>query len=183
VFILIIITKKMKNTKNLILGTVVAIGTVGVLTMSSALAAETIGTVTGKDGDIKDKVAITAEIVSVDGSQVTFKDIDTNEEYSSSFGPSWFTKSYEAGERVDVVGVTTEEDNNDNHHNFQVMEVDGTALRESFEGKPSWAGQGGNGEGKGEGAGQGRGHGGNGSRQNGSKFVDADNDGVCDNDN
>jgi len=178
VFILIIITEQMKNTRNLILGTVVAVGAVGVLTLSSAMAAETIGTVVGKDGDIKDKVAITAEITAVDGSQITFKDIDTNTEYSASFGPSWFTKAYETGEHVDVVGVATEEENNDHDHNFQVMEVDGTELRESFGGRPSWAGQGGNGKGKGEGNGQG--HRGNGAGQHGSEFVDADNDGVCD---
>jgi len=169
----------MKNTKNLILGTVVAVGAIGVLTVSSAMAAETIGTVTGKDDDIKDKVAITAEIISVDGSQVTFKDVDTNEEYRASFGPSWFTKSYEAGEHVDIIGVATEEENNDHDHNFQVMEVNGTKLRESFEGKPAWAGQGENSEGKGKGNGHGRRRG-NGLGQHGSEFVDADNDGVCD---
>lgn len=170
---------------NKVLSTAVLAGGVAVMAMSPVFAAEVIGTVTGEDGDVKDKLAITAEIVSVDGSDVVFKDVDTDKEYDASFGPSWYSDAtYEAGDRVDVIGVETDGDGNeDKDHNFQAMQVEDTVLRESFEGQPAWAGTrgGGNGEGTGEGAGsqnKGANKGGN-----GSEFVDGNGDGVCDNAN
>ena len=164
----------MKKSKGILLSTALAVGAVGIVGASGVFAAETIGTVTCKDGDVKDKVAITAEVTGVEGSQVTFKDVDTEDEYKAGFGPSRHTKSYEVGDNVEVVGVGTVE-NNDKGHNFQVMEADGTTLREAFEGKPVWAG-----------AQEGKGNGGSGngmrkgSGNGGANFVDADGDGVCD---
>lgn len=174
----------MNKSIKIILGFTLIIAAVGVFGASSVFAAEKIGTVTGRDGDVKDTLSMTAEIISVDGSHVTFKDVDSDEEYTASFGPSWFTKVYAEGEKVNVVGVETEEDNNDNNHNFQVMEVDGTVLRTEFEGRPAWAGTR-SGEGSGEGQGQsGERRGGRqGARDGsgGSDFVDADGNGICDN--
>lgn len=166
---------------NRLLSTGIIAGTVGFLALSPALAAETIGTVVGEDGDVKDKVAITAEITSVDGSEVTFKDVDTGEEYDASFGPTWYTEEeYAEGDRVDVIGVETEGEGSEEDHNFQVMEVDDTVLREEFEGKPKWAGSRGGGNGDGTGAGTGSQNKGA-NRGVGSSFVDGNGDGVCDN--
>lgn len=172
----------MKLSKKSLMGTLAVAGTIA-LTVTTGFAAEKLGTVTGKDGDIKDKVQINAEVKAVDGSQVTFKDIDTQAEYEASFGPSWHSKAYEAGEKVTVVGVETEEGNNDNGHNFQVMEVNGTVLRNEFEGKPNWGGKGGNGQGNGsrDGSGAGQGMKNGGGTQQGGSFVDANGDGACDN--
>jgi len=129
----------MKRSKSILLSSALAIGAVGIVGASGVFAAETIGTVTCTDGDIKDKVAIAAEVTGVDGSHVTFKDVDTENEYKAGFGPSWHTKTYAVGDNVEVVGVETIE-KNDKGHTFQVMEADGTTLRESFQGKPVWAG-------------------------------------------
>jgi len=155
----------------------IAIATVAVATLgvTSVMAADVIDTVIARDGDVKDVVAMSAEVTSVDGSHVTFVDSETGTEYSASFGPSWFTKAYEVGDIVELEGVETVAENNDNGHDFQVTVVDDITLRE-FEGKPAWAGQRGNGDGAGEHRGGGQGHKGMG----GSGFVDADGDGVCD---
>ncbi len=159
----------MKTSKKLFSGllTLAIIGSMGVASVS---AADTIGSVTGNDGDVKDLVQMQAEVVNVDGSQVTFKDIQTGQEYEAGFGPSWFTKTYEVGEQITLEGVETVADN-DHGHNFQVMKVDDTVLREAFEGGPAWAGargegKGQGGEGKGMGQGEGKGQKGSGDCDN-----------------
>jgi len=167
--------------KNKILGTAaIALAVASVVGISSVSASTKTGTVTGEDGDIKDKVSISAEVTAVDGSHVTFKDVETGSEYTASFGPSWYNdKDYEEGDKVVVIGVETDGENSEEDHNFQAMQVDQTVLREQFEGKPAWAGtRGGNGDGTGEGS-----HGskkGSGNHEGGN-FVDSNKDGVCDN--
>ncbi|MBN1617842.1 hypothetical protein JW887_00670 [Candidatus Dojkabacteria bacterium] len=173
----------MKKNIRLFVSTLLVTGLIGLLATNQVFAAETIGTVTGKDGDVKDKVKITADVVSADGSHITFKDVDTGEEYETSFGPSWYSKVVEIGNQVELIGVVTDSSNNDNGHNFQVLEIDGVSLRDGFEGRPSWsASRGSNGTGSAKGSGS-MGAGSrnqSGSRTN-SGFVDADNDGSCDN--
>lgn len=166
----------MKSSNKALLGVIVAVGIVGIVGSSTVYAAETIGTVTGKDGDVKNKLAITGEVTAVDGSHVSFKDVDTETVYETSFGPSRYTKTYTVGEQVEVVGVETEDSNNENNHNFQTLSVDGTTLRDSFEGKPLWTGSNGSGTGTGTGM-QRKGTG----SLNGGSFVDGNGDGVCDN--
>jgi hypothetical protein len=174
----------MKNVTMLGL-TGLLVGSVAILGANNIFAAETVATITAKDGDVKDVVSIDAQIDSVDGSHVTFTDTETQDTYNTSFGPSWFTEEYAAGEEVNVVGVVTEAENNNNGHNFQTLEVDGTTLRESFEGKPAWAGTRGGGNGTGNGQALGSMHRasgqGNGSMHSGQGFVDADGNGECDN--
>ena len=174
-----IVNKKTLFSTALVVG---AFGVAGFFASSDVMASEVVDQVTGNDGDVKDLLKVNAEVTSVDGSQVTFKDSETGEVYEASFGPSWFSDEYEVGSEVVVVGVETEEGNNENGHNFQVMKVNETELRTEFEGKPEWAGQGrgGNGDGTGAGAGGQMRHSGNGGGT-GADFVDADGDGVCDN--
>ncbi len=183
----------MKTSKKLFSG-LFAMMIIGLVGVSSVSAADTIGTVTGNDGDVKDLVEMQAEVIAVDGSEVTFKDIETGQEYEAGFGPSWFTKAYEAGEQIKIEGVETVADN-DHGHNFQVMKVDDKVLREAFEGGPVWAGAGGEGKGQGgEGQGMGRGEGsgagegagtgsgeGKGQGQARASYQDANGDGTCDN--
>ena len=142
--------------------------------VGSAYAANTIGTVTGKDGDVKDKVSMEAEVTSASGSHVTLKDTATGQSYETSVGPSWYSGSYNTGDKVTIEGVATTGDN-DNNHNFQVTKINDVTLRESFEGKPAWAGQRGSGK---DSASSSTARHGNGQ---GSNFVDNNNDGVCDN--
>jgi len=165
----------MKKSTKTTLGVLGAIALIGPASLSAVYAAETIGTVTGKDGDIQDLYRIQATVTDVDGSEVTFTDPETNTEYTAGFGPSWFTKAYEVGEEIVIEGVATDGDN-DHGHTFQVMKVDDTMLRAEFEGRPEWAGQRGGGEGAGLEKGSRHGMG-----QGGSGFVDADGDGNCDN--
>ena len=147
------------------------LGIVAAIGAGSAYAANTIGTVTGKDGDVKDKVSMSAEIIESEGSHVTLKDVDTGKTYETSVGPSWYSGTYNTGDKVTVEGVETTGDN-ENGHNFQAMKINDKTIRENFEGKPAWAGQRGNGNGTGEGMrGQGR----------GANFTDANGDGQCDN--
>ncbi|MEI8143649.1 MAG: hypothetical protein WCG48_03485 [Candidatus Berkelbacteria bacterium] len=162
------------NKKVISLG-LIALGAVAILGSTSAYAANKIGTVTGKDGDIKDKVQISAEITAENGSHVTIKDTETGDEYQTSVGPSWYSGTYNVGDKVTIEGVTTAGDN-DNNHNFQVTKINDTTLRDSFEGKPAWAGKGGNGQGQNKGQGNAD-HG----QNNGGNFSDANGDGKCDN--
>ena len=164
----------MKTSKKLFSG-LLMLAIVGSMGVASVSAADTIGTVTGNDGDVKDLVQMQAEITNVDGSEVTFKDTQTGQEYEAGFGPSWFTKTYEVGEQITIEGVATDADN-DHGHNFQVMKVGDTVLRKAFEGGPAWAGARGEGKsqgGEGQRMGQGEGRGQKGQGRNG--------DGVCDN--
>ena len=166
------------NKKNLsILGALALTATIGI---GSVYAAEMIGTATGKDGDIKDIVRIQAAVTQVDGSHVSFVDQTDGQEYTAGFGPSRFTKAYEVGEQVTVEGVQTDADN-EHGHNFQALKVNDTVLREAFEAKPAWAGQGRNGEHsseegleRGAGMGQGR-HSAAGSRGSGECPADVSN--------
>lgn len=166
----------MQNIKLLAFGSLAILG-LGILSAPSIFAAQNVGTVTGRDGDVKDKVALTAEIRSVTGSHVTFSDVETGTEYTSSFGPAREASDYTIGQQVEVVGVVTDSSRNNNNHNFQVMEVNGEVVRENFEGKPSWAGTQ-NGNGNGTRSAQGGMHKG---ESKGGSFVDANGDGVCDN--
>lgn len=162
------------NKKTISLG-LASLGVLAVLGSSSVYAATKIGTVTGKDGDVKDKVQMSAEITSESGSHVTIKDAETGEEYQTSVGPNWYSGTYNVGDKVTVEGVVTTGEN-DNDHNFQITKINDKVLRESFEGKPAWAGQGGNGQGRNKGQGNAT-HG----QGNGGNFVDANGDGACDN--
>ncbi len=159
---------KLSNKMTLSLAT---LGVVVVIGAGSAYAATTIGTVTGKDGDVKDKISMNAEIIESQGSHVTLKDLDSGKAYETSIGPSWYSGNYSVGEKVTIEGVETTE-KNDNGHNFQTMTIEGKTLRENFESKPAWAGQKGNSEGNGEGT---RGQG------NKANFIDTNGDGQCDN--
>lgn len=161
----------MQNSKKIVLSTLLTLGLVSAVGVTGAYAFDKVGTVTGQDGDVKDKISMTAQITSVDGSHVVIKDLESNKLFETSFGPSWYTKAYNVGDKIKVIGVETEEDNNDNDHNFQTLSVDGKTVRDSFEGRPLWAGSR-NGEGTGN----------NENRQNGTgAFVDNNKDGVCDN--
>jgi len=158
------------NKKFLALG-LVMLGAVAIIGTSSAYAATKIGTVTGRDGDVKDKVQMSAEITKSSGSHVTIKDTETGKEYQTSIGPSWYSGEYNVSDKVTVEGVETTGEN-DNNHNFQVTKINDKVLRESFEGKPAWAGKGG----------QGKGQSSENKGQNmGGNFVDANGDGKCDN--
>ena len=171
----------MKNKKAL--SAIVSVVAFGSLASGSVMAYDTIGTVTGADGDVKELVSMSAEVVSVDGAHVSFKNLDTGAVYNAGFGPIWFTKEYKIGENIVVEGVETVAENNENDHTFQVTKVNDIVLREEFEGKPVWAGtRGGNGDGSHDRAGSRAGHGRHGDRSR-SGFVDADCDGVCDNTN
>lgn len=151
----------------------VAAGAVAIIGGSSAYASTKIGTVTGSDGDVKDKVQMSAEITASAGSHVTIKDAETGTEYQTSIGPSWYSGSYNTGDKVTVEGVATT-GTNDNGHTFQVTKINDKVLRESFEGKPNWAGKGGQGGENGQGSA-------NKGQNQGGKFVDANGDGKCDN--
>jgi len=153
------------NKKFMILS-LAALGGVGIIGVTSAYAASTIGTVTGKDGDVKNKVQMEAEVVSQNGSHLTIKDTATGSEYQTAIGPSWYSGSYKVGDKVKIEGVETT-GKNDNSHNFQVMKINDKTLRQTFEGKPAWAGQGRNGQGQGQ--------------HRNQNFVDTNGDGVCDN--
>lgn len=162
----------MKNVTMLALGSITVLG-LGILAVPSVFAAQNVGTVTGRDGDIKDKVAVQAKIQEINGSHVSFSDVETGTEYTGSFGPARESSQYTVGQELEVVGVETESENNRNNHNFQVMELDGEVIREAFEGKPTWAGSQ---------EGNGSAHGGmNRGGSKGGSFVDANGDGVCDN--
>lgn len=160
------------NGKTVSLG-LIALGAIAVLGSTSIYAANKIGTVTGKDGDIRDKVQMSAEITSENGSHVTIKDTETGKEYQTSIGPNWYSGAYNVGDKVTIEGVETTGKNN-NLHNFKVMKINDKTLRESFEGKPAWAGKGGNGQNKEEGT-MNRG------QHNGGNFIDTNGDGKCDN--
>ncbi len=147
------------NKKNVsILG---AIALTAIVSIGGAYAAETIGTVTGRDGDTQDLVRVQAQVTSVDGSEVTFVDQQDGTEYSAGFGPSWYSQEYAAGEQITVEGVATDGDN-EQDHTFQAMKVNDTVLREEFEGRPAWAGSRGQGMSEGTGS-HGTGRGGRGS--------------------
>lgn len=163
----------MKDRKKILFSSAIALGALAVVGVPSVMAAETIGTVTGKDGDTKELLSINAEVVETDGSHVLLKDSETSEVYETSFGPSWYSDEYEAGDTVEVIAVETDAENNDEGHNLQVLELDGTTLREEFESRPEWAG----GKGSRNEAGSRHQASGNG----GSNFIDADGDGNCDN--
>jgi len=158
------------NKKVIRLG-LVALSAIAVLGSTSAFAANKIGTVTGKDGDVKDKVQMSAEITAENGSHVTIKDTETGSEYQTSIGPSWYSGTYNVGDKVTVEGVETTSEN-DNDHNFQVTKINDKTLRESFEGEPAWAGKGRNSQGQ---------HGMNRGQNTGGNFVDTNSDGKCDN--
>jgi hypothetical protein len=157
--------------KNVISLGLVALGAIAILGGTSVYAANKIGDVTGKDGDVKDKVQMSAEITAESGSHVTIKDTETGKEYQTSIGPSWYSGTYNVGDKVTVEGVETTGEN-DNGHDFQVMKINDKTVRESFEGKPAWAGKGGSGKGQ---ANENRG------QNNGGNFVDANGDSKCDN--
>jgi hypothetical protein len=114
---------------------------------------------------------MSAEITASAGSHVTIKDTETGKEYQTSVGPSWYSGTYDVGEKVTLEGVETTGEN-DNGHDFQVMKINDKTVRESFEGKPAWAGKGGSGQGQGS---ENRG------QNNSGNFVDANSDGKCDN--
>lgn len=160
------------NKKFLTLG-LITLGAVAILGGSSAFAATKIGTVTGKDGDVKDKLQMNAEVVQSSGSHLTIRDTETGKEYQTSVGPNWYSGNYNVADKVTIEGVETTGEN-DNNHNFQVTKINDKVLRENFEGKPAWAGQGG------QGKGQGNGNENRGRNINGN-FVDANGDGKCDN--
>jgi len=151
-----------------------ALGAIAVLGSTTVYAANKIGTVTGRDGDVKDKVQMSAEILSRDGSHITIKDTETGKEYQTSVGPNWYSGTYNVGDKVTIEGVETAGTNN-NNHNFQVTKINDKVLRESFEGKPAWAGKGGRGQGENKGQGSMN------RSQNNGNFVDVNGDGKCDN--
>jgi len=163
--------------KKLTMLSLAAIGGIGILGVSSAFAADTIGTVTGKDGDAKDLVQIEAEVIDQDGSHLTIKDDATGNEYKTAIGPSWYSGTYETGDKIKIEGVETT-GSNENDHNFQVTKINDTTLRESFEGKPAWAGQK-NGSGRDQNMGQNQNFG-NGQHRN-QNFIDSNGDGMCHN--
>jgi len=160
--------KVISKTSLIVVGLLVLIGG------GTAFAANKIGTVTGNDGDVKDKVQLSAEVVNSDGSHVTLRDTETGKEYQTSFGPSRYSGTYNQGDTVSVEGVETIGEN-DNGHNFQATKVNDITLRESFEGKPAWAGQGNGSDSQNSGTGTGLGQG------NGNSFMDKNSDGTCDN--
>ena len=160
------------NKKTLALA-IMTLGAIALLGGTTAFAANKIGTVTGKDGDVKDKIQMSAEITSENGSHVTIKDTDTGKEYETSIGPSWYSGTYNTGDKVTIEGIETIS-NNENNHNFQITKINDKTLRESFEGKPAWAGANDQQEGTKSGKGN-YGHG------NGQNYKDIDNDGKCDN--
>jgi hypothetical protein len=175
--------KFLSRKKKLVLGLVV-LGAIAILGGSSVYAATTIGTVTGKDGDVMDKVSINAEVTEANGSHITIKDTDTGETYQTSTGPSWYSGDYNVGDKVTVEAVKTKGDN-DNGHTLQVMKINDVTLRSNFEGKPEWAGQNGQGNSNGS-AVQNRGQNMNQSGdQSGDQDQDQtrarDRDGECDN--
>lgn len=157
------------NKKHMILG-LATLGAIAFVGSQTAFAATKIGTVTGKDGDVKDKISMSAEVTAASGSHVTLKDTETGKTYETAVGPSWYSGSYSTGDKVTVEGVETTGDNG-NGHTFQVTKINDKTLRANFEGKPAWAGQG-----NGQGAGNS-----NRGQNHGANFVDANGDGVCDN--
>jgi len=166
----------MKKSK--LIASALAFGVIGLTTAGVAFAYDKVDTVVGKDGDVKDVVSVEGKIESVDGSHITFSDTQTGDQFSGGVGPSRYSGTYTVGQDVDIKGVVTDGENS-NDHNFQIMEIDGKVLRESFEGKPMWAGQG-NGTRENAGTGNGQTRQSNG-QMNGANFVDANGDGVCDN--
>jgi len=166
----------MKKTK--LFASALAFGVIGLTTAGVALAYDKVDTVIGKDGDVKDLVTVDGKIESVDGSHITFSDTQTGDQFTGGVGPSRYSGTYTVGQDVDVKGVIVDGENA-NNHNFQIIEIDGKVLRDGFEGKPMWSGQG-------NGTREGSGNGNSASRQgsgqmNGGSFVDANGDGVCDN--
>ena len=139
-------------------------------TVNYSRAATKIDQVTGRDGDTRDRIQVNAEVTAVDGSHLTFKDMDTSKEYRTGIGPNWFSGAYNVGDKITIEGVETDgETAKQKNHNFQIMKINDKVLRESFEGKPGWAGKGEKGQGIDQGQGQ---------KKN---FVDVNGDGVCDN--
>lgn len=163
----------MTKGKKIIISSIVAIGVIAVAGIGSAYAANKIGTVTGKDGDVKEKLSMSAEVIESAGSHLTIKDSETGKTYETSVGPNWYSGTYNNGDKVTVEGVETTGENK-NGHTFQIIKINDKTLRESFEGKPAWAGQKGNGTGQGSGQS-------NGTRNSENSFVDANGDGQCDN--
>ena len=164
--------------KYAILGTLLVASIVALSTMGQVSAYSKVGTVTGGEGETLDKVSVNAEIVKIDGGEITFKDLDTGKEYTAGIGPSWYVGDVKVGDKVTIVGVVTTGDN-DQDHSFKVMTYKDKVLRENYTGRPAWAGKGGNGQGAHDGTGEHRGHG-NGEGGHGENFVDANNNGVCD---
>lgn len=132
----------------------------GLVGLSGVSAAEFSGT---------EKLAMNAEVLSVDGTSVTIKDTQTGEIYKTSFGPVRFSREYKAGEILQVEGMSTDHENERNH-NFQTIKVGELELRSEFGGRPNWARSNGDSLGKHRAGGQ-------------ANFIDADGDGNCDNRN
>ncbi|MDD5551831.1 MAG: hypothetical protein PHI88_01575 [Candidatus Pacebacteria bacterium] len=170
----------MENKKYLVVFTIIGllIGIISAVAIPTFAATKT-GTVTTRTGE-KNSLKINAEITKVNNRQITFKDIDTNKEYTAGIGPVWYSESPKVGDKLQIEGIEVDgERAKEKGNTFLITKLGDKVLREDFPGKPAWAGKGGNGQGQGEGKGQGKGQGMN--QSEGPNFIDADKNGICDN--
>lgn len=152
----------------IVLGAALIVG-LGSLAVKNVLAAEKIGTFTAKDGDVKEIVKVDGEVSDVNGRRITFKDATSGETYSAGVGPSRYSGEVSVGDKITVEGAESL-GKNQAGVNFKITKLNEQVLREDFGSKPAWSGNS-NGQNAGSGS-NGQGNGG---------FVDANGDGVCDN--
>lgn len=161
----------MKNKKYLAIFTVIGLG-VAILSQTAipAFAATKIGTITVRDGDVKDLLKINAEITKINNRQVTFNDLDTGKEYTAGIGPVWYSGTPTIGSKLTIEGVEAiGEKAKAKGNTFLITKLGDKILRANFPGKPAWAGKGSKGQGRGM------------NQAKGRNFVDANNNGICDN--
>lgn len=127
---------KLIMNKKYIAAGAIALGAVGVLGVNGVIAAEKIGTFTGRMGEEHDLIQMTAEIVGVNGREIILKDTADGTEYTSGL-PLRYSEELEVGETEDVTGALIDAEGNPFGHNFIVTEVNGEKVRKfgQFAGK------------------------------------------------